>query len=36
MWPLDGDPHDTSALTLFRMQDCSRNLGTLGTFAAVK
>ena len=32
MWPLGGEPHDTSALALLRMQDYSRHgIGTLGS-----
>ena len=32
MWPLGGEPHDTSALALLRMQDHSRYLSTPGNF----
>ena len=30
MWPLGGEPHDTSALALFCMQNYSRYLSTFG------
>ena len=36
MWLLDGEPHDTSALALLRMEIYSRYLSTLGNFAATK
>ena len=34
MWPMGGEPHDTSALALLRMQDHCRYLSILGIFAA--
>lgn len=36
MWPLVGEPHDTSALALLRMQGYSRYLSTLGISDAAK
>ena len=36
MWPLGGEPHDTSALAVLRLQKYSRYLSTLGNFAAAK
>ena len=34
LWVDTGQPHDTSALALLLMQDCSRYLSMLGIFAA--